>query len=205
MSAAHGRSGRGPRLGALAAVALVSLAAAALPSLRAAIYRAAAPRAAQAQAQGVAVGEPAPEVAFTTVDGTAHRLSEFRGRPVMLWLFATWCPSCTAGTARIAEHFDTLRAAGLQIIQLELHGNLGYAGPAVEAIAKRAAGSVYPSPQWLFGTASRETSYRYDPGGFPDVYFLIDADGVLRRAGSAPAATLDDILAFAAAAGTGGD
>ncbi len=145
----------------------------------------------------VKLGAPAPEMVFTTVDGAERRLSEFRGRPVMLWLFATWCPSCTAATAAVAENFDRLQAAGVQIIQVMLYDNLGYRGPSVADFAKRHAKAVAPSPDWLWGEASREGSYTYDPGGYPDIYFLIGKDGILEAADLTPHVTMDKILAFA--------
>lgn len=145
----------------------------------------------------VKLGAPAPDMAFTTVDGTQRRLSEFRGRPVMLWLFATWCPTCIYGTIAVAEKFDRLQRSGIQIIQLKLYNNVGYPGPSVEEFAKRYAGSIPASPDWLWGDASQEGSFTYDPRGYPDVYFLIDKDGVLQAVDVAPHATMDIILAFA--------
>lgn len=148
-------------------------------------------------ARAVAVGQLAPDMGFTTLDGRRHRLSAFRGRRVMLWLFATWCPTCVEGTASLAGHYAALHSHGLQIIQLGLYENLGHSGPSVESIARRAAGKVYPAAGWLFGTASREGSYVYDPRGIPDRYFLIDRRGILRHVGWAPGVTMGDILAFA--------
>ena len=145
----------------------------------------------------VKIGAPAPDMAFTTMDGTQRRLSEFRGRPVMLWLFATWCPTCIYGTIAVAEKFDRLQQAGIQIIQLKLYNNLGYPGPSIEDFARRHAGSIPPSPDWLWGAASQEGSFTYDPRGYPDVYFLIDKDGVLQAVDVAPHATMDTILTFA--------
>lgn len=40
----------------------------------------------------VKIGAPAPDIAFTAVDGTERRLSEFHGQPVMLWFYASWYP-----------------------------------------------------------------------------------------------------------------
>ena len=153
---------------------------------------------ASAQTQAVLkLGAPAPEIAFTTQDGVERRLSEFRGRPVMLWLFATWCPTCIAGTRAVAAELDRLKQAGIQIIQLKLYNNLGYSGPTVADFAKRYASSVAPSPDWLWGDASREGSFTYDPGGYPDIYFLIDKGGILRAGDVAPHVTMQKILAFA--------
>jgi thiol-disulfide isomerase/thioredoxin len=41
-------------------------------------------------------GQAAPEVAFMDPDGEAATLSEMRGKPVLLNLWATWCAPCVA-------------------------------------------------------------------------------------------------------------
>jgi peroxiredoxin len=42
----------------------------------------------------LAVGEAAPDFELATLDGSRLRLSDFRGRPVLLSFGATWCPDC---------------------------------------------------------------------------------------------------------------
>jgi thiol-disulfide isomerase/thioredoxin len=37
-----------------------------------------------------------PDVAFTTPDGAAHHLSDFKGRGMVVNMWATWCAPCVA-------------------------------------------------------------------------------------------------------------
>ena len=145
----------------------------------------------------VKIGGPAPDIDFTATDGNQRRLSEFGGRPVMLWFYASWCPTCQVGTVAVAAKIDRLKQAGVQIIQLQLYDNLGYPGPSIEDFAKRYAGSVTPSSNWHWGQASLEASFTYDPQGYPDIYFLIDRDGIIRAIEPAPNVTMNKIMAFA--------
>ena len=178
-------------------LALLVIAAYALTFPAGSIYSASGSAEIEQTPAGVKIGAPAPEIAFTTEDGTQRRLSEFRGRPVMLWLFATWCPTCVAGTFAVVEKFDRLKQSGIQIIQLKLYNNLGYPGPSVEDFARRYAGAMAPSPNWLWGGASQKGSFTYDPQGYPDIYFLIGKDGLIRAIEPAPNVTMNKILTFA--------
>ena len=63
-------------------------------------------------------GTPAPAVAFQRPDGGQMRLSAFRGRPVLVNLWATWCGPCIVEMPSL----DRLAAAqpddGLQVIAI---------------------------------------------------------------------------------------
>jgi cytochrome c biogenesis protein CcmG/thiol:disulfide interchange protein DsbE len=47
-----------------------------------------------AQTAHVQLGQPAPPFALKDVDGKPVSLSQFRGKPVFINAFATWCPPC---------------------------------------------------------------------------------------------------------------
>jgi len=46
------------------------------------------------QTARVQLGQPAPPFALKNVDGKPVELSQFRGRPIFINTFATWCPPC---------------------------------------------------------------------------------------------------------------
>ncbi|HEY7465196.1 MAG TPA: TlpA disulfide reductase family protein, partial [Dehalococcoidia bacterium] len=52
------------------------------------------PTGATASIVGLEPGELAPDFEISTTDGRRIRLSDFRGRPVVLNFFALWCTSC---------------------------------------------------------------------------------------------------------------
>ena len=65
------------------------------------------------------VGHPAPDLAFRRVaDDTPLRLSDFRGKVVVLNLWATWCPPCRRELPGIDRLQRTYRARGLVVVTL---------------------------------------------------------------------------------------
>lgn len=139
------------------------------------------------------LGKEAPEALFYS-GGREIYLSEFRGKKIMFWLLATWCPSCVAGAKVLDRNNDKL--GSLKIIALQTYGNAGYPGIQIEEFAREYVPQLLTEPNWLWGEASQETTRIYNPRNLPDIYFLIDENGVIRVIDTAPAATVNKIIEF---------
>jgi len=58
----------------------------------------------------------APAFALKDLDGRDVRLSDFQGKPILLYFMATWCPQCRAMIPRMLEINSRYSAKGLVIL-----------------------------------------------------------------------------------------
>ncbi|HWO10111.1 MAG TPA: TlpA disulfide reductase family protein, partial [Polyangiaceae bacterium] len=65
------------------------------------------------------VPRPAPDVQLLAANGSRGRLSDYRGRPVLLHFWATWCPPCKAELpALLALGRELDREGGARVVAL---------------------------------------------------------------------------------------
>ncbi len=144
-----------------------------------------------------AVPYAAPPATFRDAAGNAQRLANWRGRRVMLWLFSTWCHTCVAGVRAMAREQSRWQQTGLVILAIRNHDNDGVPGTSMARFLERFAPDLRQAPNWIRGEASAAMAQDYNPRHFPDVYFLIDQQGVVQQVDTAPQLHLDAIAAFA--------
>ncbi len=60
-------------------------------------------------------GKPAPNSAFTGADGRDVHLTDFAGRPLLVNLWATWCPPCKAEMPTL-DRLYTLQEGRISVI-----------------------------------------------------------------------------------------
>jgi cytochrome c biogenesis protein CcmG/thiol:disulfide interchange protein DsbE len=114
------------------------------------------------------VGSPAPD--FTIHDGMRTvTLSQFRGKPVMLNFWATWCPPCI-------EEMPSLIALHQQMPQLEI---LAVSVDHDEAQYNNFL-AQHPLPFDLVRDGAETSDRLYHTDGFPET-FMIDSHGIVRR------------------------
>ncbi|MGE5546699.1 MAG: TlpA disulfide reductase family protein [Solirubrobacterales bacterium] len=71
-------------------------------------------------ARPVAERPAAPPLAFADADGHPRTLGEFRGKVVLVNLWATWCPPCVAEMPSIAELQRRLGGERFQVVAVAL-------------------------------------------------------------------------------------
>ncbi|WP_198034204.1 redoxin domain-containing protein [Acidihalobacter ferrooxydans] len=147
-----------------------------------------------ARADSAQLAPPAP---FVTTTGQEMSTSSLKEQPTLLWLLSTWCGSCAAGLHTLSDHAAALQKAGIRIVVLRNYKNDGFPGMSIDAFVKRVLPNFVPPKNWIVGQASRMLNRRYNGRHYPDIYYLIDAQGKIRAVGSAPSVTMNKILAFA--------
>lgn len=71
----------------------------------------------------LARGQAAPPLRAPTLDGVPISLDQWRGRVVLLELWATWCPPCREKLAVLERLQDSYGAQGLHALTVEIEGN----------------------------------------------------------------------------------
>src|SRR5262249_54200763 len=61
-------------------------------------------------------GKPAPKLALKDVEGRALRLSDYKGKVVLLNFWATWCAPCRAEMPDLVKWQREYKSRGLQVI-----------------------------------------------------------------------------------------
>ena len=122
------------------------------------------------------LARPAPEVTLTGSDGSRRRLSDYRGRPVLLHFWATWCPPCKAELpALLALGRELDREGGVRVVALATDGDWDS--------VRRFFGELVPNEVARDETGTAAETF--DVSVLPDTY-LVGADGgLLQRFGGA--------------------
>jgi peroxiredoxin len=129
-----------------------------------------------------AVGALAPDFLLERAGSGELRLSEYRGRPVVLNFWATWCPPCTREIPQLVAAYGRYRDNGLVIIGVNLQEGKAVVRPFIEDF-----GIEFP----IVIDRSGRVAGKYRVGGIgtdrglPTTFF-IDGEGVIRSVYTGP-------------------
>lgn len=69
---------------------------------------------------GIYEGNLAPDFQLATLDGEAVKLSDYRGKKVILNFWATWCPPCKAEMPHMENFYKKNKENGIEILAVNL-------------------------------------------------------------------------------------
>ena len=135
----------------------------------------------------VVPGAVAPAFAVTSLDGVPVGLEQYRGKVVLLNVWATWCAPCREEMPSMERLYQELSGRNFEILAVSVDAEVGGAVPA-DALRAFAAEFGLSFPILHSDPDDAEGVQRvYQTTGVPES-FLIGTDGVIYRRISGPTA-----------------
>jgi peroxiredoxin len=120
----------------------------------------------------VSLNEPAPAFETKTLDGDDVSLADYRGKVVLLNVWATWCDPCVRELPELARMHEQLEDKGFTVIGLntDVRNKLG-------AVRTMVVHHKLPFPVWVDFESKSQVAFKLR--GYP-TSFLIDRQGNVR-------------------------
>ena len=117
-------------------------------------------------------GLPAPDFTFPGLDGQPVRLSDYKGKVVLLNIWATWCAPCIEEMPSMQKLYQALKGSNFEILAVSVdQAGAGAVAPFMQQYKLSFPALVNPDGtiQNLYGTT-----------GIPES-FIIDKKGIIRK------------------------
>jgi len=119
------------------------------------------------------VGRPAPDFQLKTVDGRTVRLSEFRGKPVLLVFWGIGCRLCRTEAPELTQLHEKYGAGGLTVLAVECFGNTPQ--------DVRAYSGEHGLKHLIVIDGAETASQKYFVGGLPRVFWIDRGGNIIER------------------------
>ncbi|PLT28288.1 thiol-disulfide oxidoreductase ResA [Peribacillus deserti] len=115
----------------------------------------------------VEMNSEAPNFVLTDMNGTKHKLSDYKGQGVVLNFWGTWCKPCEKEMPYMDSQYEEFKDKGVQILAV----NVGESNYSVEQFVDKYA---LDFPVLIDKKSEVQNAYKVDP--LP-VTFLINKEG----------------------------
>ncbi|MCS0672041.1 TlpA disulfide reductase family protein [Cytobacillus firmus] len=123
---------------------------------------------------GLEKGNLAPDFELTDMEGNPVKLSDFRGKAVLLNFWASWCPPCRAEMPHMEKLYNKYKGENFDILAVNLTNTEKNSGDAEKFVKELEL--TFTIPMDVKGEAGSD----YNIMAYPTSYF-IDSDGVIRE------------------------
>lgn len=104
------------------------------------------------------------------LDGNTVKLSDFKGKPLVLWFWTTWCPYCRHAASELNNIYPELKLSGIELIGINVDEHR-------EKIIKFL--KSYPMDFKVLQDRDADCAFLFGVIGVP-TYVLIDRNGKLQ-------------------------
>ncbi len=118
------------------------------------------------------VGKPAPDFTLPRLDGKPVKLSDFRGKVVLVNVWATWCQPCVAEMPSMEKLYQQLKGENFEILAVSIDS------PGAAAVAPFMRRNNLSFPALIDSQGHIKTAYNLT--GVPES-FIINRQGVLAQ------------------------
>ena len=118
---------------------------------------------------GLRVGNTAPDFTLKSLEGDTVSLSDYRGQPILVNFWATWCGPCVIELPEMQETYETYRERGFVILAVDVQEGASRVQSFVDA-----RGLTFP----VLLDAEGQVAHSYRIRGLPTSYF-VHSDGTI--------------------------
>lgn len=115
-------------------------------------------------------GKPAPDFNLPSLDGTMISLADYKGKVVLLNIWATWCPPCVEEMPSMEKLFQALNKEGLEILAVSIDAS------GLKAVRPFMKKHNLSFPALIDSKGTTQNLYRTT--GVPES-IIIDKDGII--------------------------